>query len=78
MDLCFKQRAAVELLTTERCFLLQIYTRLETVFGATCSDVSIVRRCVRSVKKSNPSESSINDQPNSEDQCQRTKFALMT
>ena len=61
MDLRLKQTAVIKILTVERCSSFHIHTRLKAVYGETCVDVNTVRQWAKSVKESNPSESSIND-----------------
>jgi len=49
-DVRFKQRAVAEFLTAEKVPPIEIYRRIEAVYGDQCVDVSTVRRWVRRFK----------------------------
>jgi hypothetical protein len=46
----YKQRAVTELLTVEKVPPIEIYIRMQAVYGEQCVDVSTVRRWVRRFK----------------------------
>ena len=49
-DVRSKQRAVIEFLTTEKVPPIEIYRRMQAVFGDQCVDVSTVRHWVRRFK----------------------------
>jgi transposase len=46
----FKERAVIELLTTEKVPQIEIHKRTQAVYGDQCVDMSTVRRWVRRFK----------------------------
>jgi len=50
LDVRFKQRAVIELLTEENVPPIEIHGRMQAVYGDQCVDVSTVRRWVRRFK----------------------------
>ena len=56
MDLRLKQRAVIEFLTTEGFSPIEIHSRMKTVYGEICLDVSTVRRWTPRSREENPSE----------------------
>ena len=65
MELRLKQRAVIEFLTAEGCSPTVIHSRMKAVYGHSCVDRSTVARWANNVKDSDPSESSVHDQPRS-------------
>ena len=60
-DICFKQRVVIEFLTTEKVPPIEIYRRMQAVFGDQCVDVSTVRHWVRRFKEGELGQADLSD-----------------
>ena len=54
IDLCLKQRAVIEFLTTEDCSPIEIFSRMKALYGEMCLDVTTVRRWTLRTREENP------------------------